>query len=378
VEPCSCWVEPEMSRMMDAQLSLLGMPRLALLALLAAASAAPAAAASHRLPSGAVIAGYTNQGNASTILHAVDQGVNVLIWSFIELQGNVTDDPIQEGPDPATLRAVVTALHRDAVQVTHLVSIGGWGADHPDTARTGDAWWETWKRWDADFAKRVALPELWVGFAGVDLDVEGADTKGSPANSFPTDLIELCGTFALAAKRDGYISTMVPPQSYLECGVPRFDPEGSVEHADEWAESFAYHGQNTYAPLLAKYAHGYDLVIIQLYEGFSRAGHAILDQHVEPTTYLTELARNCSAGWEVDFEGAYGLQKHTISVPASKLVIGLANGWATQIEGGSKFLYIDGEAAGKAFTELGGTSGLRGFGYWCVPVQAGKCSVHLR
>ena len=37
----------------------------------ALADTAPAATAARSLPSGAVIAGYTNQGNASTILHAV-------------------------------------------------------------------------------------------------------------------------------------------------------------------------------------------------------------------------------------------------------------------------------------------------------------------
>lgn len=162
------------------------------------------------------------------------------------MQGNVTDDPIQEGPDPATLAAVVTALHRKRVPVTHLVSVGGWGAPHPDIARTGDEWWETWKRWDAGFAKRVGLStQLWSGFAGVDLDVEGADTPSSPDNRFPPELIELCGNFALAAKRDGYISTMVPPQSYLDCGSPHYAVNGSVEFADEWAPSFPYHGRNT-------------------------------------------------------------------------------------------------------------------------------------
>jgi hypothetical protein len=222
---------------------------LPLLLLLCALDAAPsmAAAVTRTLPSGAVIAGYTNQGNASTILRAVDHGVNVLIWSFIELQGNVTDDPVQEGPDPATVASVVTALHSKAVTVTHLVSVGGWNAPHPDIAQTGAEWWETWKRWDARFAERVGLsPHLWDGFAGVDLDVEGADTASSSDNHFPSKLIELCGTFALAAKRDGFISTMVPPQSYLDCGSPDYDQDGSVEHADEWAPHFPYHGQNTY------------------------------------------------------------------------------------------------------------------------------------
>ncbi len=82
-----------------------------------------------------------------------------------------------------------------------------------------------------------------------------------------------------------------------------------------------------YAPLLApEYADGYDLVIIQLYEGFSRAGHEIFDHQVHPTDYLTALARKCSTGWTVKLNGG----DTRIRVPPEKLVIGLANGWGEQ------------------------------------------------
>ena len=39
---------------------------------------------------------------------------------------------------------------------------------------------------------------------------------------------------------------------------------------------------------------------------------------------------------------------------------------ATQIDKGKKFLYIDGDSAGLAYEQLGGTKGLRGFGYWDI------------
>ena len=141
--------------------------------------------------------------------------------------------------------------------------------------------------------------------------------------------------------------------------------------------------------LSPEYADGYDLVIIQLYEGYSRAGHEIFDNKVDPTDYLTALARKCSSGWSVKLKGG----DTQIRVPPEKLVIGLANGWgelaesnegvvdnhvtnltaalhvrttATQIDNGTKFLYIDGDSAGLAYQQLGGTNGLRGFGYWDI------------
>lgn len=39
---------------------------------------------------------------------------------------------------------------------------------------------------------------------------------------------------------------------------------------------------------------------------------------------------------------------------------------ATQIDHGTKFLYIDGDAAGLAYTKVGGTEGMRGFAYWDI------------
>merc|ERR1719162_1569592 len=81
-----------------------------------------------------IIAGYTNQANATTILSSVDDGLSVLIWSFIELQqGAVIADPVQGGPSPDDVAAVMAGLDSRNLSrhVVHLISIGGWGAPHP-------------------------------------------------------------------------------------------------------------------------------------------------------------------------------------------------------------------------------------------------------
>ena len=317
-----------------------------------------------------VLAGYSNQASPAAILNSVHDGVNVVIWSFIELTKSdgapvVSDDPVQGGPKPEDVRGVLTGL-RDARRppVAHLVSIGGWGAPHPATfGVTGAQWWKKWRAWNEEFAGRVNVSG-WEGFDGVDLDVEGADEGGSPMNKFPAQLITLAGTFAEAAKADGFISTMVPPQSYLDCGSTAYEC-CSVEHSPSW-ESFPYHGQNTYAPLLAKYGDAFDLVIIQLYEGWARANYEIRNQSTNPTTYLTQFSRDCTSGWRIDFDGHFGLGLQTVHVEPSKLVIGLANGWTKNLSNPNKMLYIDGDDAGRAWQQLGGLKGLRGFGYWDI------------
>jgi len=95
----------------------------------------PFSDARRSLPSG-IIAGYTNQANVSTILQTIDDGCNVLIWSFIELQrGNITDDGVQGGPNHLDVAGVISGIDARGLsnEVVHLVSIGGWAAPHPTT-----------------------------------------------------------------------------------------------------------------------------------------------------------------------------------------------------------------------------------------------------
>merc|ERR1712096_53004 len=161
---------------------------------------------------------------------------------------------------------------------------------------------------------------------------------------------------------------MVPPQSYLDCATSGFDRAGKVTHSDPWKPSFTYHGLNTYAPLIAKYGDSYDLVMVQIYEGWSRAGYEVLKKSIDPTTYISNLAKCYTDGWEVDFAGALGIKpsRQLIKVPARKLVIGLANGWAAPPSAlAAKMLYVDGDAAGKAFAQLD-AKGFRGFAYWDI------------
>lgn len=85
---------------------------------------------------------------------------------------------------------------------------------------------------------------------------------------------------------DGYIVSIVPPESYLDPTTSLYD--GSLLHSyPEWEPivEFNYHGRNGYASFLAKFGttvienglevDTYDMVMIGLYETYSHADYNI-------------------------------------------------------------------------------------------------------
>lgn len=119
---------------------------------------------------------------------------------------------------------------------------------------------------------------------------------------------------------------------------------------------FTYHGLNTYAYLLDKFGitswviengqkvscNTFDFVTIQLYEGYSHAEFNISVLKKSFHEYMLELLKSFKKGWEVDFSNDKELNFPYIkylSLDPSRIVIGLANGWA----GDGKFLLVSPE-----------------------------------
>lgn len=273
-----------------------------------------------------VIGAYTEGADEAQIAKAVASGVNVLFWSFISDGINGLSGP--------TLAAVQKA-HPDVVNIA---SIGGWNAPHPRPLEP-DQFVKDFVEWNAD--KK---------FDGLDWDLEGNDDVKSLFNTIPEELIQfMCDTSA-ALQGKGLLVTIVPPNSYLDAGQNGFDT--SLLHPAPWKSDFKYHGKNSYAPLLLCFAP--NLVILQLYESWSRVQHEYNDP-----SYMTELAKNLTEGWEVDFNGFMNKSKEVVKVPSKSLVIGLAGGgWA---ESRNFFL--------KA-SDVPWPCSARGFAYWSLKHDA--------
>ena len=118
------------------------------------------------LPSGPIIAGYatrcssaaTGDGDAN-VLQAARSGVNVVIWfaSNLATTGGPDARPrVETGLDFDCIARTALTLRREQLQTTHMISIGGWDAPHPNTTWTGADWWNAWAAWNAAVVARPA------------------------------------------------------------------------------------------------------------------------------------------------------------------------------------------------------------------------------
>jgi hypothetical protein len=284
------------------------------------------------LPNGPIIASYAYQcdnGGAAKVLKAVKNGVNVVVWFAVDLAKNSSTGEPYIGHDDAQnkvsnwtcIAEVVGQINALNLPTAHLLSIGGWAAPHPDTSFTGAQWWQTFRKFNDGLATEQAALGF-RGFDGIDWDLEGANNASSPINFFTPECIELVGTMSQAAKRDGYLVSMVPPESYLDPTTSHFDLSLLHTYPGGQYPTFKYHSVNSYAVFLAKYgttnvpksASGdnqdasaavdtFDIIDIQLYETCSHCAYHLNIKAEDPVQYLVNYTALLlqQGGWTVKF-----------------------------------------------------------------------------
>lgn len=340
------------------------------------------------LPSGPIIAGYatrcssaaTGDGDAN-VLQAARSGVNVVIWfaSNLATTGGPDARPrVETGLDFDCIARTALTLRREQLQTTHMISIGGWDAPHPNTTWTGADWWNAWAAWNAAVVARPALG--FAGFDGIDWDLEGNDKIDSPWNTFSVACMELVGTMSQHAKAAGYLVSLVPPESYLDVTTAAYDLSLTHTYPDGWQPAFTYHGHNVYALFLAQYGNStsaatggtvptFDFVDVQLYESWAHADYQTTQRGVDPADYLVEWATAVQKGWVVEFAGAapHGTPTQLVRVPAQQLVVGFSRGM-----GNGKSVFFWPRDIGRAFERLD-ASGMRprGVMFWNIEAEGG-------
>jgi len=336
------------------------------------------------LSHGALIVGYTDWGECDQkVVKAVREGVNVVIWMATNMVASNESLPEISGHvDFDCIASIALQLEAENLTTTHLISFGGWDAPHPDTRFTAVQWWSVWKLWNS-----LAARDGWAGFDGIDWDIEGVDDQTSANNGFTWSLLNLMGEMSTLARADNYVVSLTPCESYLDITNAYFDLKLTSAYF-EWP-LFSYHGHNTYAYLLAKYADAFDIVSVQLYESWSHANYEINVLKTPASAYIELWARTITYGWFINFALYPGIDipSQFVRVPPEKLVVGLANGWTGNATGNlypgvTKALLIWPEDASVAYTALVNTSGLpipgtnfssgapRGFMFWDIGAES--------
>jgi len=333
-------------------------------AILAAAallfSARRADAAPALLPSGPLIVGYQDWSacDVEQTVAVAQRGVNVVIWFAINLVDEDGQPSIHGGPNYTCVAEARATLEAQGLPSAHLVSVGGWDAPHPSTAFNGTEWFEAWEAWNS------ALP--WP-FDGLDWDLEGNDIVSAPSNVFTPEVLDLVVDMSTALKRAGYVVSMVPAQSYLDVTTSAFN-RSLLNAYPDFHPDFNYHGLNCYAYILAASPTDvFDIVIVQLYESWSRAAQALQDG-VDPSIYLQELAEAMIAGWTVDFNDPM-LQiqgQRMVRVDASQLVIALSFGSS---DGSGKSVAFLPDSVGMAYSRASPATRPRGYGFWNIALD---------
>ena len=219
--------------------------------------------------------------------------------------------------------------------------MGGYGCPHINTDFTANEYFKEWLK----FNKKISSTEnYFFGFDGIYWDIEGNNEIETIYNNFTYKELDIIDKFSQLLKKEGYIVSMTPRESYLDPSTNEFSLSLTNNNNSEWGniyDDISYQGRNIYSYLLAKYSvKTFDFISIQLFEDYSLSLFKFEKLNKTFGEILDDLVGKLSNGYEVDFsmDENSGLGKKIIKINQNKIVIGLANAWASNL-----FLFLNEE-----------------------------------
>jgi chitinase len=329
-----------------------------------------------------IIIGYAHDAKSGKAEQAILDGINVIIWSFVhldvvdneeygttaleqqhdELVGD--DEAYTKQQRAAPIGKIRSELDFEEIQrirnkydhVVHLAALGGWNGPHPPpNIMSGTEWCHVFLKFNQ------AHGHL---FDGIDWDYEGHDDVTAPTAQFTIETLDIMVDFSLEAKRHGLIVSMAPAESYMDSTIQSgsTDEQFSLalnlpprawttsNHASDEdraivaSNKFSHAGRQCYAYVLAKAGKDtFDWISIQFYEVYSPFAHDIHRRNLDPVDALMmRIHRLVVEGYTVTnlplvSPSSTTSLEYELRIPFSKLVLGIANGWAD----GLKFCKID-------------------------------------
>ncbi|KAL7465894.1 hypothetical protein ACHAXS_006199 [Conticribra weissflogii] len=337
--------------------------------------------------------GYAHNVQSGKAEQAIEDGIDVLIWSFFHMHWD----------DEKHQAMIRTSLHLDGIRklrdkydhVIHLAAFGGWNGPHPPVVSTDVAKSLSGRMWcDVFIEFNKSLGYL---FDGIDWDYEGHDDLKSETSKFSIETLDIMADFSIAAKEYGMIVSMAPAESYLDSTAilegldskfslelnlpPRAWTSSEYGASDEDREliksaGFSHAGRQCYAYVLAKAGiETFDWVSIQLYEAYSPFSHDISRKKIEQSQALITRVNSLLDGYTVTGIPPPLAPEFKVKIPANKLVIGVANGWADDI----KFCRVTPNALRAAYdkTKEKYKKGYLGIMFWTIEEEGNDDNTRL-
>lgn len=298
-----------------------------------------------------IIIGYASNAKSGKTEQAIRDGANVIIWSFLHLELDDDNDTTSQQQQQKAEQAdgkIGTQLDLEQIRtirdkyehVIHLAAFGGWNGPHPPGSMTGKQWFEVFLHFNK------ANGHL---FDGIDWDYEGHDDLKSPTAKFTLDTLDVMVDFSLEAKKHDIIVSMAPAESYLDASINPGSIDGKFSldldlpprawasdryHASAedveliQSKGFSHAGRQCYAYVLAKAGMDtFDWISIQFYESYSPFAHDAHRRKLDQLDALMIRIHRLIEGYKVT-DLPLESSEYEIKVPASKLVLGIANKWA--------------------------------------------------
>ena len=311
--------------------------------------------------------GYASWGECDEkIYEAVQNGLNVIIWFSVDMAENedCTEPIFKRGPNYEEVSKMIKRFKDNSYTVINLISVGGWNSPHINTNFSAEEYFNEWIKFNE---KIKNIENDFYGFDGIDWDIEGNDDMKSNINHFTYKELDLMGKFSQLLKKEGYIVSMAPAESYLDPTTDEFSLSLLHNYPEREKEvpEFTYHGRNVYSYLIAKFSlDTFDFISIQLYEGYTHTLYKYEREKISFGKIIDKLVGNLTQGYTVDFskDTNSGLDKQIIKIQQDKIVIGLANGWAN-----GRFLFVNGKNIIEGYKYLKEQKkDVRGFMFWDI------------
>jgi chitinase len=311
-----------------------------------------------------LIIGYAH--DTAKVEQAIQDGVNVVCWSFVDMietfermHNSSTPDEIQQKPTASFQTNLniqsIQVIRESYPSVIHLAAIGGWNGPHPLGITSGVEWCRLFVQFNQQHN---------FVFDGIDWDLEGHDDiHNSPTSQFTIAVLNVMADFSLEAKNKyGMIVSMAPAESYLDplsasssttktpAEKNSFSLALNLHPRSPWDKtilgSFQHAGRQCYAYVVHRAGiQTFDWISLQLYEAYSAFTYDTTIAKHSNTNRIIDSPRRLQADAIFDranaFASGFSVHIHNetvrIQVPLSKLVMGVANGWAD----GMKFCRVE-------------------------------------